>query len=311
VKRYAGTLLFFFISLALHEFIEPLGAEEFPYALSVSASLGLKYGIAGEFVYKNSNDLDKLGQLIWDMKPLFFWGAFLDFSRRDPMEAAGFFIRTDLQAGFPAKSGKAEEGAWTESGAVSLLSIHDNYTNGAWFLDLTTGVSIPIRPRLYLRFYAALNYMKFAWSGEEGYRQTSGSSRLDFYGPVTAYSQTWMIFAGGFSVHYPFLRFFKAALSFQISPLIISIALDDHLFDNFQYIDRIYGGIFLEPRGEFVFSPTRRLDFSLSFSYRTIQASRGYRDTRNIKTDTAATALNEAGASVVLLDTGLSVTLRF
>jgi outer membrane protease len=310
VKRYAGALLFFFISLALHEFIEPLGAEEFPYSLSVSASLGLTYGVAGEFVYKNPNNLDRLGQLIWEMTPLFVWGASLDFSPRDPMEAAGFFIRTDLQAAFPAKSGKVEERAWTAAGAASLFSTHDNYTNGAWFLDLTTGVSIPIRPRLYLRLYAALDYLKFTWSGEEGYRQAAAGSRL-YYGPVLAYSQSWLIFAGGFSVHYPFLRFFTVGLSFQISPLIIAMALDDHLTDNFLYIDRLSGGIFLEPRGEFVFSPARGLDFSLSFSYRIIQASRGHREARNIKANTVETTVNEAGASIALMETGLSVTLRF
>jgi outer membrane protease len=310
VKRYAGALLFFFISCVLYGLVESPDAEDFPYALSVSASLGLKYGFAGEFVYKNSTDLDKLGQILWDMKPLFVWGGSLDFSRRDPMAGAGFFIRTDLQAAFPLKSGQVAAGAWTPAGAVSMVSFHDNYTNGAWLLDLTTGVSIPLRPRLYLRFYAALNYMKFAWSGEEGSRKTAGSL-VNFYGPVIAYSQTWLIFAGGVSVYYPFLRFFKAGLSFQISPMIIAIALDDHLFDKSQYVDRVSGGIFLEPRGEFVFSPTKRLDLSLSFSYRTIQASRGHRDTRNISTDTVETSVNEAGASRVFLDTGLSVTLRF
>ena len=204
-----------------------------------------------------------------------------------------------------------EEGAWDASGAVSLFSTHDNYTNSAWLLDLTTGVSIPIRPRLYLRFYAALNYMKFAWSGEEGYRKAAGSSQVNFYGPAIDYSQTWMIFAGGLSVHYPLLSFFKAGLSFQISPLIIAIALDDHFVDSLQYVDRISGGIFLEPRGEFVFSPTKRLDFSLNVSYRMIQASRGHRDTRNIRTDAVETTINEAGASIMFVDTALSVTLHF
>jgi outer membrane protease len=307
--------LVFFIPLVLYGQIEPLEEPpevwEFPYVLSFSASLGVKYGIREDFVYRNSGALDKLQQLNWDLKPLFVWGAALDFSRRNPMEDLGFFIRMDLQAALPGKTGEMEEGIWEASGNISQFSSHDNFVDGAWFLDLTTGISIPILSRVYLRLYAGLSYMKFTCIGQEGYRQFSNSSNVDFYGPVITYSQTWLIFSGGLSAHYPFLRLFNLGVSFQISPLIISDFLDDHLIESFQYTGDMFGGLFLEPRGELVFSPTKRIDLSLSFSYRLIQGSRGTRDTRNIKTDTVETATHEVGASIAFIDTGFTLTLHF
>jgi outer membrane protease len=264
----------------------------------------------GESVYRNSDSRNKLEQLTWDLKPLFLWGAALDFSRRNPMGGFGFFIRTDLQAAFPGKTGEVEESIWAASGDVSQLSSHNNYANGAWFLDLATGISFPILPRLYLRCYGALNYMKITLSGEEGYKETDGS-RVDFYGPVMGYSQTWLFLAGGVSVHYPFFDRFCLGLSFQISPLIISSALDDHIVNSVQYADRMSGGLFLEPRGELVFSPTQGMDISLNVAYRIIEGSRGDRETRSMSAVTVVSPDKTAGAAVVFIDTGLSVTLRF
>jgi outer membrane protease len=309
MKRYAWALLVFFIPLAVYGQREPSSPEASSYALSVSASLGIKYGITEESVYTNSDSLNKLEQLNWELTPLFVWGAALDFSRRNPMEGFGFFIRTDLQAAFPGKTGEVQEAILTASGAVSQLSTHDNYTNGAWILDLTTGISFPILPKLYLRCYGALNYMKFTLSGQEGYKEDAGS-RVDFYGPVIGYSQTWLFLAGGFSVHYPFLDRFCLGLSFQISPLIISSTLDDHIVNKVQYTDRMSGGLFLEPRGELVFSPTKRVDLVLNLSYRILKGSRGERETRNTTRDTVVSPNKAAGAAAVFIDTGLSVTLH-
>ncbi|MDR3160948.1 MAG: omptin family outer membrane protease [Spirochaetaceae bacterium] len=313
MKRYAGALLIFLIPLALYGQIEDTGAGESSYTLSVSASLGFVYGFGGEFVYKNSNT-GMQEQTTWDIKPLFVWGAALDFSRRDPMEGFGVFIRTDLQSGFFGKTGttgEVRETIWTESGNTVQSSIHDNYTNGAWMVDVTTGISIPILSRLCLRLYAALDYMKFTWNGREGYKLLAGGSAVKYYGPVISYSQTWLSLAGGVSVHYPFLRFFNLGLSFQISPLIIAEAQDAHFLNKIQYTDHMSGGLFLNPRAELVFSPFKELDAFLNFSYRLIQGPQGDRDTRNIVTNSTVTTKNAAGAIIAFIDTGFGVTLRF
>jgi outer membrane protease len=293
------------------------------YTVSLDLALGVKYGQVEEIVYKSPESDIKLSELLWDLKPLVYWGVVVDYSRRNPLEAKGFFIHTSLQAAFPGKTGVMEDRDWLGPGdALSNFSSHTNYIDGAWFLDLSAGLSLPLFSRFWIQFYGAFNYMNFHWTSREGYKQyaelkdeyepwSPDIPREPFFGPGIFYSQDWLIFSPGLSLHLPFFRYFHAALYFQITPLIIGVARDDHWQRKLQFTDSIFFGLFMEPKGELVISPNERFDISLEFSYRFIKGPRG--NTRTKKTSTGETeeANNSGGASYYVLDGGLSVTVHF
>ena len=295
-----------------------------PYTLSLDFTLGGKYGQAEEIVYKDPSSNTILSELLWDLKPLFYWGILVDYSRRNPLEAGGFFVHASLQAALPGRTGNMEDRDWQgKDDALSHFSSHDNYTDGAWFFDLSAGLSLPLFSRIWMQVYRAFNYMNFHWSAREGYKQYAEAindeyqpwspaiPQAPFYGPGILYSQDWFIFSPGLSLHLPFFRYFQAALYFQISPLIIGIAVDDHLQRDLQFTDSVFFGLFMEPQGEFVFSPHERFDISLKVSYRFIRGPRG--NTRIEDTTSGKTAEKPyaGGAAYSVLDAGLSVTVHF
>jgi outer membrane protease len=318
------------LSLSILAVLPLYGQEEIsapsssPYTLSLDFTLGGKYGQAEEIVYKDQDSDIELSQLLWDLKPLVYWGVVLDYSRRNPLERVGFFIHASLQAAFPGKTGAMEDRDWKGPGdTLSNFSSHTNYTDGAWFLDLSAGLSLPLFSRFWLQFYGAFNYMNLQWSSREGYKQYAAIDEngiykpwspditpVPFFGPGISYSQDWMIFAPGLSLHLPFSRYFHAALSFQISPLIIGVAQDDHWQRRLQFTDFVFFGLFMEPRGSLVISPHERLDISLDFSYRFIKGSRGNTREEDTLTGKTKTYANSGGASYYVMDLGLAVTLR-
>ena len=137
---------------------------------------------------------------------------------------------------------------------------------------------------------------------------------MPIFGPAVSYRQQWLILSAGVGISYPFHRFFSAGLSFQISPLILCIAQDQHFSRRLEFNDHTFGGIFLQPKGEFIFSPTAKLSFIFSINYRHISGSRGdvyTRDTGLHVDGSFSSSHNSAGAGFKALDTGLSVRLRF
>jgi outer membrane protease len=286
------------------------GTSPSSHSLSLDFTFGTKYGQAEEIVYKPNSDM-KLSELLWDLKPLLYWGVALDYSSRNP-QTQGFFARTALQAALPGKTGVMEDRDWRGSeDTLSDFSTHDNHTDGAWFFDCAAGYSLPLFYRLRLDLYGAFHYMNFHWTGREGYGIYSWDPMHLFFGPVIRYSQDWLVLAPALALALPFFRNFTAALSFEISPLIMAVAVDDHLGTKAQYTDTMFFGLFMEPRGELVFSPHESFDIALSFSYRFIQGPRGNTRAKSTNTGSTTEDLNSGGAAYYVLDGGLSLTVRF
>jgi outer membrane protease len=291
-------------------------------ALSLDFTFGAKYGQAEEIVYNT----DKYGpytdtrysELLWDLKPLLYWGVALDYSPRNP-QSKGFLVRTALQAALPGKTGIMEDRDWRGPGDIlSDFSTHDNDTEGAWFLDFSAGYTLPFFSRMRLEFYGTVHYMNFHWTAREGYGQydvangvSPGTLKSPFFGPVIRYSQDWLLFAPGVALGLSFFRNFTAALSFEISPLIIAVAVDEHLVTKAQYTDTMFFGLFMEPRGEFVFSPHEGFDIALSCSYRFIRGPRGNTQAKqHTGSGSSIEFFNAGGAAYYVLDGGLSLTVH-
>jgi outer membrane protease len=295
----------------------------FPYALFLSVSTGFLFGRGEEILYKYSGQDTYLSQLLWNVKPLFYYGVALDFSRLHPLENPGFFSSLSFKSGFPGKTGSMEDRDWlTPQDELTCYSLSDNYTGGAFLLDFFLGLSVPVKKRVLLKFSWAFFWMSFQWTGRDGYirRSASNTTPLDdsagsspLHGAVAIYSQNWLLTSPGLALQIPFLRYFRADLSFHISPLVFCFARDDHILRDLEILDYPRWGLFLEPRGDIVFSFQDRFELSLSLSYRYIQGSRGESYIRDTTTGSGGfyyQSTEEAGAAWSALDSALTFKVR-
>jgi outer membrane protease len=285
------------------------------YTLSSSASFGFLYGQSEEQVYKDAETL--YSQLLWDMKPLFYYGSMLEFSPLKPLQRWGPFAALSFRFGFPNRTGIMEDRDWMGTGTeLTDFSSHDNYTRGATLVDASIGVSIPIASLFVFKAYFAYSYMFFTWSGRDGYGDyVTRDYRVYYSGAVINFSQMWHMVSGGIAVSYPFLNVFSVSMALQLGIVVLYSALDDHLNNKKQFTDIASGGLLLEPRFEFTWSPLNKLSIALSVGWRYISAfqgtsvlvSQGY---SSIGYNTPYDA-GIIGAAYSVLDAGLSIKVRF
>jgi outer membrane protease len=297
----------------------------FPYALSLFSSAGFLYGRGEEILYKYPGEEIQLSQLLWNVKPLFYYGAALDFSRIRPLEKPGFFGFFSLKFGFPGKTGVMEDRDWmTTQDELTNYSLSDNYTNQALLFDLLLGQSLPLGDRTLIKLSLGLSYMSFQWTGRDGYVRYSRNEntplddsveRSPLYGPSIAYSQNWLLISPELGVEIFLFTRFRVNLSFQVSPLVFCFARDDHVMRFREFQDFVSGGLYLEPRGGFAFSFRERFELSLSVSYRHIRGAHGESYARRTGPEGEGTFLfsksaEEAGAGWYALDSGLVFKVR-
>jgi outer membrane protease len=305
----------------------PVDAEDagvpFPYALSLFSSAGFLYGRGEEILYKYPGEEIQLSQLLWNIKPLFYYGAALDFSRIRPLEKPGFFSSLSLKFGFPGKTGIMEDRDWlTPQDELTNYSLSDNYTNQALLLDLLLGLSLPLGSRGLIKLSWSFSWMSFHWTGRDGYVRYSPNENTPLedsvapsplYGPSITYSQKWFLTSPGLAVEIPIPPRFRVNFSFQISPLLFCFARDDHVMRSLEFQDYVSGGLYLEPRGDFVFSFRERFELSLYASYRHIRGARGESYGRSTGPGGSAffyKSAEDAGAGWYALDSGLSFKVR-
>jgi outer membrane protease len=301
-------------------------APAFPagYTVSLELDTGLLYGHAEESVYAPDGSRE-LARLDWDMKPLFYTGARLDFSRIDPLERTGFFVSLSVKFGIPAVTGVMEDRDWNYQGLLTDFSRHDNSTEGALLFDGSIGLSLPFRSLMVFNVYGAFSWMRFSWAGRDGYGQYLKDAgynpavplhslpKTPYAGTVITYTQDWMLLYPGVSVLLPLSPFFFLRLSFQGSPFVFCAARDSHITTNAEFRDRVLWGLYLEPGAELGFTFYRRCSLSLSVSYRMTEGDRGttWQRPAGYGQNAAFVELNEqSGAAVHVLDAGLSFKIR-
>jgi len=313
-------------------------AQESPlksYALSSWTSFGMFLGQAEEIVYSPPVFKAKmLSQLLWDIKPVFYYGLSLDFSRAQPMEKWGFFATLSLKNGIPGTSGEMEDRDWmsVENDALTHYSVHDNFTNTLFIFDVSAGLSFPFSQNQFLlKTYVTMSYMHFSFTGQYGhgtYARETGEPIPGFYTyapigdnprresfanweKVINYTQTWLTVAPGISLVSYFDRSYFE-FSFTISPLVSCRGVDEHLPTHPPQVfkDYMQGGIFIEPRGHFSFIASRQLEFSLDLSWRYMGGARGA-SWNGSPTGTATLKQDgEAGARLSLFNFGLCMKMR-
>jgi len=287
-----------------------------PYDVSICPQFGFLYGQAEEIVYPSSEyKAELLSQLLWDIKPVFYYGLAMDFSRARPMDRWGFFSNFSLKSGIPGRSGNMEDRDWmsTVNADLTHYSISDNFIDNLLLLDLSAGVSFPIKRILLMKTYLTVSYTHFSFYAENGYYNYkppfSDGKNHPLDGRVINYTQDWFIIAPGVSLGYYFNTRFYAELIFHISPLVFCDDFDEHLERGDKFRDYMWGGIFLEPGFHFSWFASKRLEFSLGVSWRYIGKTSGETYIKG-SSDDFYVQKGTAGAGLSMIDTGLCLKIH-
>jgi outer membrane protease len=311
----------------------PLKAEEAEMRLvsfSVENTVGFFYGQGEEIVYKDTNGT-YLSELLWDMKPLLYFGAALSVKVQIPSWPIGFYATPSVKIGVAGRSGFIEDRDWMDPGHNDLThySKHDSYIYDSWFFDGDIGVSIPLRPGETLNptfsFFGRFSYMELKWISRNGYIQYGANynrpgppyavwndsfPKIEITGPGIQYSQFWILISPGIAADFPLSGFFTLNCSFTITPLIWAAAEDLHLITNTQFLDYPRGGLALEPEIQALFFLNRRCSLSLRASWRYITNSTGDSWKRSLYGETYERT-GTVGAGFHALDTGISFQVYF
>ncbi|MDR1144209.1 MAG: omptin family outer membrane protease [Spirochaetaceae bacterium] len=301
---------------------------------SATFRTGFLYGKSQEVVYAAYDSSRFLSELLWDHTPLFYLGAEASFSRARLFKSVGLFANLAFNAGvpLPLSSGIMEDRDWEGTdNALDKYSAHESFSRIALFGDADLGLSIPLRfqdeDMAFLKIYANFSYMYFTWDAYNGYTQyllnnpnytvwDSSMPKTMFRGQAVSYQQQWFLFSPGIGVDFPIGSLWSIGISFQISPVIWTFAVDDHVNRNKQFEDILFGGIFMEPGLDVVFSPNKRFAFSGGVSYRFIEGTRGASREREMLNgepdgDFSIWSGNSAGAGYKALNTRLGMQVFF
>jgi outer membrane protease len=321
-RKFLLKLTFIFSLLCITVFLfaetgDNLEKSESSYQFSAAFSAGMLHGSSFELVYRTKNDV--LSELRWDMKPLFYLGAFAEFARRNPLEKPGFYANLGVKAGIPAKTGFMEDRDWmSANNQLSHFSKHDNNTKSTFFLDASLGFSVPLFDSLIITPVLGFHYMYYRWIARDGYYQYAENGGIwdeslkkkAVFGSAVGYSQDWFLFSLGISLKYPFLERFLLEGSFLFSPLIYIAATDDHYLTKTRFYDESKGGYMLEPALILTFSFNRRIKLNLKASYRYIRDSQGYSYAYDSESN-AYKGASLAGAEYEMWDAGINFIYSF
>ncbi|MDR3146151.1 MAG: omptin family outer membrane protease [Treponema sp.] len=260
------------------------------YTLSLSPQFGMFWGQGEEQVYENEESNRLLSQLLWDIKPLWYLGTGMEFAQKNPLEGPGVFGVLSAKFGVPATSGVMEDRDWlSPGGELSNYSQHGNLTDGAMFLDLTLGLSIPAWNLITIRFFSGVSYMRCSWDAYDGYYRYGKSSggvyepltdsdpAVSMSGVVISYSQDWLFLPFGMRISIAPNRLFSVALYYSAGPVINFLGQDNHYMRirtgyYGQFADETSGGYVLDGGGELRFSPLERFSLLLRVSHRGVTA---------------------------------------
>ena len=308
--------------------------------------MGSVFGKSLELVYPFNTMGEFLSELTWEMAPVIYTNLRIDFGRKNLMSAMGFFASASIKLGIPGNSGTHENRDWmsTQNNGLTHFSSHTNMMKDFLWADIRIGFSIPIRNWFYITPSISGSWMRFSFSGRDGYGKyarysgctagcppgtpsstnphppgcayTSDSSYYPidsnpfnyvFTGEVIRYKQDWLLAAAGFTIGTNIFSPLLLEFSFQISPFTYCAAVDDHLLRALTFNDYTAWGLFIEPKGSVSFI-TERIVYSLEFSYRYIGDTKG----NTVISDGSGyyKAASEAGAGLSIIDINFTVRLR-
>ena len=319
--------------LAIPVFAEeklPENAQKPRYAFTLGTLTGILWGQGDEIVYhgstpRNSNPF--MSRLLWDFKPLVFFGLQLEFSPAYPRNRKGFYGSFTGKMGLPTKTGNIDDFDWLSftGDYLTNFSRHDASSKISLLLNLTLGYSWVINNVFWVKPYGEFTYSRFSWKSVDGYVQYGSNNpggnifipwqsdfpKIPYSGPAIDYVQNWFTFAPGFAAGFYLLNFFSLEFFFTLSPLNYGKCVDDHLAAGniSTFTDFLYGGWYIHHGAVFRFDLTKRLGFTFSASLLMLKETHG----DNYKTVSGINFKNPgiAGGGYSFADLSISVNVTF
>ena len=296
--------------------------------MSASPCFGIFWGLAEEIVYSSNGSYycDIISQLLWDMKPVYYYGMDINLSPAEEWRQRGFFSFLSLKHGIPRPCGKMEDLDWLsyENSALTHYSSHENYIDEILLIDAFAGYVFPIKSMFKIKAGIAFSYTHISFTGIDGYGIYAQSSSGGHYNPINdspdlkkfsgkviSYSQDWLVLSGGLSFGVKFLNYLYFETGINISPLIACIDVDFHVLKKKQFTDALFGGFYYEPQAGLFFTINKWINVSMNMAYRSIKGTRGKAYMRTIGIDDYFNETGEAGAGMYLLNASILANIKF
>lgn len=245
--------------------------------LEVSGFLGIKNGEQNEFVYtKVNNTYEKLSQLDWTMKDLFYSGAKINFLYKNfsfSAAGAGFF---------PKESGIMTDSDWQ---GISIgftkktnLSYSENELLEGFFLDTNAGYRLKFSDFFSLRTNLGFEYNYYFFMASNGYAWY-GNSSTPYYSENAIFhpksgkkeiSLERINYSVYFLVNSEFhiTRYFEVNPFFKVAPFSFFKEIDHHILREIFWYD--YGNSFFSENQfgiEIIAKPLKKISFCFEYSY--------------------------------------------
>jgi outer membrane protease len=308
-------------------FLLPVYGDTFfdGYNLYAEGTMGFLVGTGDELLYQPDGSDNYISRLVWDIKPLFYYGLALGFEPKDAARTAGLFAELGIRSGLSGgNSGNMRDYDWIGGSGLSHYSEHEAVIERAVLVDLRIGVSVPAFSSVYMRLYGGIEYDNILWTAQNGFFRYPSQSPSEgkFTGPVGNYVQGWLVAYPGVSAYIDFAPF-TADISFAISPLLRMDAVDNHLllidntsgrFSNYRFSAE--GELYLKPSCKLTLVPSAGVSFSLIYSFTWFKSGKGDCFLQNTGTNsnngTVYRASNKTGGALQAHEIGLSahITIR-
>jgi len=278
-------------------FAMPLCAQIFNlknHSFSMQVETGALYGTAYEIFYQTSHSADYVSELQWNIKPLWFVGAFFEYAPTNPCANNALFFTADVKFGIPSKTGVMEDRDWMDISKPNMLthfSSHDNKTTGAFIMNNATGFSIPLIGNFVSKVsldFMVIYYEFEAWNGYTQYGPNAGKTKppfdpwnsnfkkVAFKGLGIDYYQLWILLKPTFGVEWHGEKFvFKSA--FSVDTDAFCYAVDNHYARNppFTVTGILQNGFFFEAKGSILYKLSKSFSIGVSLAYINIEGVRG------------------------------------
>lgn len=216
------------------------------FHFEITPEFGILNGSIEEYVfYKNCKNTDnKLSELDWDIKNIFYFGANVEVDLFKYL-----YLDFSFTYAFPKSSGKMQDYDWLNSVTsgweedppteLTSYSCHDNKVDNLYTFNVYAGGNIYLPKEIILTPYLGYEYDFIYFFGENGYGEYKDDPYVSYEGErVISYKQEINSFVLGIKVRTTVIPFMKLSGIVQISPCTSNIqALDCHLTRSTAFLD--------------------------------------------------------------------------
>lgn len=282
-----------------------ISASAGDWHFSAEPLFGIRYGTLGEYVYEpdTNGDYQKLSELIWDIKPSWYYGGKVSFGWRG-ISISGY------ASGFVAgRTGSMYDSDWqniqinSDADTKTNYSISENTLTSSYKLGADASYTFYLDKYVSVQAIAAIDYMYTTMEARNGYGWYADKKTLIKNG-ITA--TTGYAYTNDNAVYYPSgmllgidytrqdmltwigitniitpVKQFTGTLSFFVSPYTYIQSLDHH-YGGYYYIDIMSGfcsAYRIETSGAYNFTKNLAMQLSVSWLFSNVIRGDDYAST--------------------------------